>query len=215
MSEHHYEDIIYEIRDSAAWIIINRPEKFNAFRTQTLKEICRTLEMAELDKDVRAVVLRGAGDKAFSTGGDAEEAAKAGYNEQMDYWHTSMHHQLRVITKPVIAAVNGYAIGGGHILHLVCDLSIASENSIFGQAGPRVGSFDAGYGAAYLARVVGEKKAREIWFFCILDFSDDGRDEVAGVSVQASQDHTIEGDPLFWENTTKKSISNMVIARRI
>lgn len=166
MSEHDFEDIIYEVRENVAWIVINRPEKFNAFRTRTLKEMCRALEAAELDKDVRAVVLRGAGDKAFSTGGDAEEAAKGGYNEQMDYWHTSMHHQLRVITKPVIAAVNGFAIGGGHILHFVCDLSIASENAKFGQAGPRVGSFDAGFGAAYLTRVVGEKKAREIWFLC-------------------------------------------------
>lgn len=166
MQERKFEDIVYEVKGKVARIIMNRPEKYNAFRTQTLKEMCRALEAADLDKGVRVVVLRGAGDKAFCTGGDVEEAAEGGYNEQMDYWHTSLHHLLRVIKKPVIAAVNGFAIGGGHILHVVCDLSIASENAKFGQAGPRVGSFDAGFGAAYLTRVVGEKKAREIWFLC-------------------------------------------------
>lgn len=164
--EQRYNDIIYQVRDNVARIVINRPEKFNAFRTSTLNEICRALEEAELDDDVRVVVLRGAGEKAFCTGGDVEEAKGGGYNKDMDYWHTKTHHMIRSITKPVIAAVNGWAIGGGHILHFLCDLSIAADTAKFGQAGPRVGSFDAGFGAAYLARVVGEKKAREIWFLC-------------------------------------------------
>lgn len=161
-----YTDIIYEVRENIAWIIMNRPEKYNAFTTFTLKEICHALEEAELDEGVRVVVLRGAGDKAFCTGGDAGEAKEGGYHREMDYWHTKLHHMIRAISKPLIAAVNGWAIGGGHILHLICDLSIAADTAKFGQAGPRVGSFDAGYGAAYLARVVGEKKAREIWFLC-------------------------------------------------
>jgi dihydroxynaphthoic acid synthetase len=159
-------DIIYDVRENIAWIIINRPEKYNAFTTNTLKELCFALEKAELDENVRVVVLRGAGDKAFCTGGDLEESKSGGYDREMDYWHTKTHHMIRALTKPVIAAVNGWAIGGGHILHLICDISIAADTAKFGQAGPRVGSFDAGFGAAYLARVVGEKKAREIWFLC-------------------------------------------------
>lgn len=161
-----YTDILYEMREHAAWIIINRPENYNAFTTNTMKELCRALERAELDEDVRVVVLRGAGDKAFCTGGDFAESKSGGYDREMDYWHSKTHYLLRAITKPVIAAVNGWAIGGGHILHVICDLSIAADTAKFGQAGPRVGSFDAGFGAAYLARVVGEKKAREIWFLC-------------------------------------------------
>ena len=164
--EQRYNDIIYQVRDNVARILINRPERYNAFRTYTLNEICRALEEAELDDEVRVVVLRGVGEKAFCTGGDVEEAKGGGYNKEMDYWHTKTHHMIRSITKPVIAAVNGWAIGGGHILHFLCDLSIAADTAKFGQAGPRVGSFDAGFGAAYLARVVGEKKAREIWFLC-------------------------------------------------
>jgi len=111
-------------------------------------------------------VLRGSGDKAFSTGGDLGESKEGGYNREMDYWHTTVHHMIRSISKPVIAAVNGWAIGGGHILQIICDLSVAADTAKFGQAGPRIGSFDAGFGASYLARLVGEKKAREIWFLC-------------------------------------------------
>jgi dihydroxynaphthoic acid synthetase len=161
-----FDDIIYAKDNGVAKITINRPQAFNAFRTSTLKEIVGALEDAELDRDIRVIVLRGAGDKAFCTGGDTQESKDGGYDPQMDYWHGRVHHMIRDVTKPVIAAVNGYAIGGGHILHVICDISIASETAKFGQAGPKVGSFDAGFGAAYLARVVGEKKAREIWFFC-------------------------------------------------
>ncbi len=161
-----FQDIIYTKENKVAKITINRPQFYNAFRTHTLKEISQALEDAELDPEVRAVVLRGAGDKAFCTGGDIQEAKGGGYESEMDYWHTKVHSMIRGITKPVIAAVNGWAIGGGHILHVICDLSIAADTARFGQAGPRVGSFDAGFGASYLARVVGEKKAREIWFLC-------------------------------------------------
>jgi len=161
-----FQDIIYSKENKVAKITINRPQFYNAFRTYTLKEISQALEDAELDPEVRVVVLRGAGDKAFCTGGDVQEAKGGGYESEMDYWHTKVHSMIRGITKPVVAAVNGWAIGGGHILHVICDLSIAADTAKFGQAGPRVGSFDAGFGASYLARVVGEKKAREIWFLC-------------------------------------------------
>ncbi len=160
------EDLIYTKAEGIAKIVINRPWVYNAFRTKTIKEMCLALEDAELDPEVRVVVLRGAGDKAFCTGGDAQESTQGGYDREMDYWHMRNHHLLRALTKPVIAAVNGWAVGGGHILHIICDLSIAADTAKFGQAGPRVGSFDAGFGAAYLARVVGEKKAREMWFLC-------------------------------------------------
>lgn len=161
-----FTDILYEKQNGTARIIINRPKVYNAFRTHTLKEMFHALEDAETDSETRVVVLRGMGDKAFCTGGDLEEAKQGGYSKEMDYWHTQAHHMIRAITKPVIAAVNGWAIGGGHILHIICDLSIAADTAKFGQAGPRVGSFDAGFGAAHLARIVGEKKAREIWFLC-------------------------------------------------
>jgi naphthoate synthase len=161
-----FEDIILEKAAGVAKITINRPAAYNAFRTHTLSEMCAAFEEAELDSGIRVIVLRGAGDKAFCTGGDTQESRHGGYDEQMDYWHGRVHRMIRDVTKPVIAAVNGWAIGGGHILHVICDVSIAADTARFGQVGPKVGSFDAGYGAAYLARVVGEKKAREIWFFC-------------------------------------------------
>jgi len=161
------EDIIYEKKSGVAKITINRPRVYNAFTTNTMKEIGEALTDAEFDPAVGVVVLTGAGDKAFCAGGDLKEAAQpGGYSKEMDYWHCAVHRAIRNIPKPVIAAVNGYAIGGGNILHLICDLSIASETARFGQAGPRVGSFDAGLGVSYLTRVVGEKKAREIWFLC-------------------------------------------------
>ena len=161
-----YQDILYEKKEGVARITINRPQVYNAFTTNTLREMSLALEQSELDEEMRVIVLRGAGDKAFCTGGDFGESQMGGYNKEMDYWHTRAHHLLRAVTKPVIAAVNGYAIGGGQILQVICDLSIAADTAKFGQAGPRVGSFDAGFAAGYLTRVVGEKKAREIWFLC-------------------------------------------------
>ncbi len=164
-----YDDILYQVQDTTAIVTINRPERYNAFRGRTVEELIHALRTAWADKQVRVVVLTGAGDKAFSTGGDVKQRAETG-----DYGPTgsglfeidALHRLIREIPKPVIAAVNGLAIGGGHVLHVICDLSIASETARFGQAGPRVGSFDAGFGTTYLARVVGEKKAREIWYLC-------------------------------------------------
>ncbi|MFI5366261.1 MAG: enoyl-CoA hydratase-related protein, partial [Candidatus Binatia bacterium] len=164
-----FEDIVYEKRDGVAWITINRPEVRNAFRAKTVDEMVAAFRGAWADRDVGVVVLTGTGDKAFCSGGDQKERGAEGYAGSasgigMDVG--SLHAVIRNIPKPVIAMVNGYAIGGGHVLHVLCDLSIAADTAIFGQTGPRVGSVDPGFGTAYLARVVGEKKAREIWYLC-------------------------------------------------
>lgn len=162
-----FEDILYEKNEGIAKITINRPKVLNAFRTHTLKEMALALEDADLDNSVGVVVLTGAGDKAFCVGGDNKEVKEGvGYHPEMDHWHTQVHHAIRSIGKPVIAAINGWCIGGGNVLQVVCDLSIAADTATFGQLGPKVGSFDAGFGAGFLARVVGERKAREIWFLC-------------------------------------------------
>lgn len=167
MEQMEFKEIVYEKKEGVAKIVMNRPQAYNAFTFVMLKEMALAFEDTEQDSAIGVVVLTGAGDKAFCTGGDAGEAEKSGgYPKKSDYWHSRLHHDIRSCSKPVIAAVNGFAIGGGHILHVLCDLSIASENAHFAQFGPKVGSFDAGFGAAYLARVVGEKKAREIWFLC-------------------------------------------------
>ena len=163
-----YTDILYDKKDGVAWITINRPEVRNAFRTKTVAELTDAFTDARFDPAVGVAVLTGAGDKAFCSGGDQKERGGGGYatdgQRPMDV--EALHSAIRHIPKPVIAMVNGFAIGGGHVLHVLCDLSIASENAIFGQTGPRVGSVDAGHGTGYLARVVGEKKAREIWYLC-------------------------------------------------
>src|SRR5436305_3030078 len=164
-----YEDIVYAVEGPTAVITINRPERYNAFRGRTVEELIKAFRTAWADRNVQAVILTGTGDKAFCTGGDVKQRAETG-----DYGPTEsgmfeigyLHRLIRDIPKPVIAAVNGLAVGGGHVLHVLCDLSIAADTARFGQYGPRVGSFDAGFGTAYLARVVGEKRAREIWFLC-------------------------------------------------
>ena len=160
-----FEDVLYEKRPGVARITINRPESYNAFRTQTQFELIKAFEDAADDDRIGVVVFTGAGEKAFCTGGDAKEA-KSGYKKGMVGADIRVKTLIREMPKPVIAAVNGYAIGGGHVYHVLCDLSIASENAIFAQAGPMVGSFDGGMGAVDLIRVVGEKKAREIWYLC-------------------------------------------------
>jgi len=166
-----YEDIRYEIDDHTAVITISRPERYNAFRGKTVEELIGAFRSAWANKGVQALILTGAGDKAFCTGGDVKQRAETG-----DYGPTEsgmfeigyLHRLIRDVPKPVIAAVNGLAVGGGHVLQVLCDLSIAAETARFGQAGPRVGSFDAGFGSAYLARVIGEKRAREMWYLCRL-----------------------------------------------
>jgi dihydroxynaphthoic acid synthetase len=164
-----FGDITYERRNAAAVITINRPERYNAFRAQTVEELIKAFKLAWADRGVQAVILTGAGQKAFCTGGDVKQRAETGDygpSESGMFEIGLLHKTIRDIPKPVIAAVNGVAIGGGHVLHVLCDLTIASSTAQFGQAGPRVGSFDAGFGSAYLARIVGEKRAREIWYLC-------------------------------------------------
>jgi naphthoate synthase len=163
-----FDDILYDKRAGVAWITINRPEVRNAFRARTVDEMVAAFRDAWADADIGVVVLTGAGDKAFCSGGDQKERSDGSYGSGagigLDV--ASLHSVIRNIPKPVIAMVNGYAIGGGHVLHVLCDLSIAADTAIFGQTGPRVGSVDPGFGTAYLARLVGEKKAREIWYLC-------------------------------------------------
>ena len=156
--------------DGPVWTVtINRPRVRNAFRPQTVVQMMRALEDARDDETIGVVILTGAGDKAFCSGGDMKVRGDAGYKDDKGIHRLNVldfQRQIRTCPKPVVAMVAGYAIGGGHVLHLICDLTIAAENAVFGQTGPRVGSFDGGYGASYLARVVGQKKAREIWFLC-------------------------------------------------
>lgn len=164
-----FTDIDYEKKDGIAKLTINRPEVRNAFRPRTVDELLAAFNDAWQDEEIGVVVLTGAGDKAFCSGGDQRLRGKGGYRDESGTPRLqviNLHRMIRMIPKPVIAMVNGYAIGGGHVLHLLCDLSIASENAIFGQSGPKVGSFDAGFGTILLSRIVGEKKAREIWYLC-------------------------------------------------
>lgn len=164
-----YKDIKFDFYDGIAKITINRPEVRNAFRPQTVMDMSDAMLICRESQEIGVVVFTGEGDKAFCSGGDQNVKGKAGYVGEDGVPRLNvldLQKQIRSLPKPVIAMVNGYAIGGGHVLHVICDLSIASENAIFGQTGPKVGSFDGGFGSSYLARVVGQKKAREIWFLC-------------------------------------------------
>jgi naphthoate synthase len=169
-----YEDIRYELADGIAKVTIDRPEVRNAFRPQTLIELSEALERAREDTAVGAIVLAGEGPLAFCSGGDQRVRGDSGYlgddaasGQGVGRFHvTDLHVQMRRLPKPIVAMVAGYAIGGGHVLHVVCDLTIAADNARFGQTGPQVGSFDGGFGAGLLARQVGQKKAKEIWFLC-------------------------------------------------
>ncbi len=165
-----YEDIRYELAEGIAKITIDRPEVRNAFRPETLIEVSDALERAREDTEVGVVVLAGEGPLAFCSGGDQRVRGDSGYvpgGARVGRFHvTDLQVQLRRLPKPVVAMVAGYAIGGGHVLHVVCDLTIAADNARFGQTGPRVGSFDGGFGASVLADLVGPKKAKEIWFLC-------------------------------------------------
>src|SRR5271154_7226617 len=164
-----YQDILYAKAEGIAKITINRPEVRNAFRPQTVQEMSRALADAREDSDIGVVILTGAGTQAFCSGGDQRVRGDGGYVGDDGVPRLNVldfQRQIRTLPKPVIAMVAGYAIGGGHVLHVVCDLTIAADNARFGQTGPKVGSFDGGYGSAYLARIIGQKKAREIWFLC-------------------------------------------------
>ncbi len=164
-----YEDIFFDYFDGIGKITINREHVRNAFRPTTVNNITDALNICREDQHINVIVLTGAGDKAFCSGGDQHVKGTGGYIDENGIPRLNIlevQKQIRSMPKPVIAMVNGYAIGGGHVLHVVCDISIASENAIFGQTGPKVGSFDAGLGSSYLASIVGQKKAREIWFMC-------------------------------------------------
>jgi len=164
-----YTDILYEHADGIARITINRPEVRNAFRPETVTELLDAFARVREDSKVGVVLLTGAGREAFCSGGDQRVRGSAGYVGADGVPRLNvldLQRAIRTLPKPVIAVVAGYAIGGGHVLHVVCDLTIAADNAVFGQTGPKVGSFDGGYGASYLARIVGHKKAREIWYLC-------------------------------------------------
>jgi naphthoate synthase len=169
ISERTYEDILYETYNGIAKITINRPEVRNAFRPKTVMELIDAFSYARDDSKIGVIILTGAGTEAFCSGGDQKVRGHGGYVGEDEIPRLNvldLQRLIRVIPKPVIAMVAGYAIGGGHVLHVVCDLTIAAENARFGQTGPKVGSFDGGYGAGYLARIIGHKRAREIWYLC-------------------------------------------------
>lgn len=164
-----FTDVSYEVDNGLAWITINRPDRYNSFRAKTVDELVKAFKHAWADNEVGVICLTGAGEKAFCTGGDQKQRMETGDYGPSDsglFEVEALHRVIRDVPKPVIAGVNGFAIGGGHVLHLLCDLTIAADNARFGQTGPRVGSFDGGFGASYLADVVGAKKAKEIWFLC-------------------------------------------------
>lgn len=164
-----FEDIRYEKAEGIAKVTINRPQVRNAFRPLTVNEMIQAFDDAREDQTIGVIILTGEGEKAFCAGGDQKVRGDAGYQDGEGVHRLNvldLQRQIRTCPKPVIAMVAGYAIGGGHVLHMICDLTIAADNAVFGQTGPRVGSFDGGFGASYMARIVGQKKAREIWFLC-------------------------------------------------
>jgi len=164
-----FEDILYHKAEGIAKITINRPQVRNAFRPLTVREMSKAFEDAREDSEIGVVILTGRGKEAFCSGGDQRIRGEAGYVDGKGVHRLNvldLQRQIRTLPKPVIAMVAGYAVGGGQVLHVMCDLTIAADNAVFGQTGPRVGSFDGGYGSSYLARIVGQKKAREIWFLC-------------------------------------------------
>lgn len=169
MRTDEFTDVTYQVENGLAWITINRPDRYNAFRARTVDELVLAFKFAWADDAVGAICLTGAGEKAFCTGGDQKqrmESGDYGPSETGLFEVDALHRVIRDVPKPVIAAVKGFAIGGGHVLHLLCDLTISADTAVYGQNGPRVGSFDAGFGTGLMARAIGEKRAREIWFLC-------------------------------------------------
>ncbi len=197
-----YEEIFFDYYNGIAKITINRERYRNAFTPTTVGEMSEALNYCRNDQDIAVVVITGAGDKAFCSGGDMNVKGHGGYVGKDGVARLNIldvQKQIRSLPKPVIAMVNGFAIGGGHVLHVVCDISIASDNAIFGQTGPRVGSFDAGFGSSYLARVVGQKKAREIWFMCKQYSAQEALDMGLVNKVVPLKD--LEDEVVLWGNT--------------
>ena len=200
-----FSDILFEQFESMAKITINRPKVYNAFRPETNTEMIEAMDIAKEKQDIRTVILTGKGNKAFCSGGDQNIKGKGGYIGKDGIPRLNvldLHKRIREIPKPVIAMVNGYAIGGGHVLHVVCDLTIASDNARFGQTGPKVGSFDGGLGSSYLARHVGQKKAREIWFLCEQYSAKDA--EKMGMVNKVVPQEQLESTTVEWCRTIEK-----------
>ena len=197
-----FKEVLFEEYNHIAKITINRPRYRNAFTPLTVHEMSLAFNYCREQLDIRVVLLTGAGDKAFCSGGDMHVKGRGGYvgNDGVPRLNVlDLQMQIRRLPKPVIAMVNGYAIGGGHVLHVVCDLTVASENAIFGQTGPKVGSFDAGLGASYLARIVGQKKAREIWFLC-RQYSAKEAEQMGLVNKVVPSEH-LEDECVEWAET--------------
>ncbi|WP_411953708.1 1,4-dihydroxy-2-naphthoyl-CoA synthase [Alkalibacillus sp. S2W] len=199
--ERDYEEIKYETYNGIAKITINRPEKRNAFTPLTVQELIDAFARARDNSNIGVIVLAGEGEKAFCAGGDQSVRGHGGYvgTDEIPRLNVlDLQRLIRTIPKPVVAMVSGYAIGGGHVLHVVCDLTIAADNAVFGQTGPKVGSFDAGYGAGLLARIVGHKKAREIWYLCRQYGAEEAR-EMGLVNTVAPVDK-LEEETIQWCN---------------
>lgn len=209
-----FQDILYEVRNSVAWIIINRLEKMNAFRGQTCEELIKALHKAGYDRDIGAIVLAGVVDRAFCTGGD-QSAHDGNYGGRgtVGLPMEELHTAIRDVPKPVIARVQGYAIGGGNVLATICDLTICSDKAIFGQVGPKMGSVDPGYGTAFLARVVGEKKAREMWHMC-RRYSGEEAVAMGLANVCVPQDQLDDEIQKWGEELCERSPTAIAIAKR-
>jgi 2-ketocyclohexanecarboxyl-CoA hydrolase len=209
-----YEDIIYQAENGVATITINRPQKFNAFRGKTCEELIGAFHRAGWSRDIGAIVLTGAGEKAFCTGGD-QSAHEGSYDGRgmIGLPIEDLQRVIRDVPKPVIAKVRGYAIGGGNVLALLCDLTIAAESAVFGQVGPKMGSVDPGFGTAYMARVIGEKRAREVWYLC-RRYS--ARDALAMGMVNAVvPDAELDAEVARWcAEIVEKSPTAIAIAKR-
>ena len=193
-----FSDIIYEKREGVAFVRMNRPEVLNAFRPTTIDEMREAFLDAWDDTDIGVVVLTGTNGN-FCTGGDVKARGEGGYKDEQGTPRlqvTHLHRLIREVPKPVIAMVDGYAIGGGHVLHVLCDMTIASTRAQFGQVGPRFGSFDGGFGAIYLARIVGEKKAREIWYLCDRYTADEAKD--MGLVNRVVPPEELEEEVMSW-----------------
>lgn len=197
-----YSDILFEIYGNIAKISINRPEVYNAFRPQTVTDMLDAFDVCRERPDIGVVILTGVGDKAFCSGGDQNVKGIGGYVDDNGVPRLNvldLHKKIRSLPKPVVAMVNGYAIGGGHVLHVICDLTIAADHAKFGQTGPKVGSFDGGFGSSYLARHVGQKKAREIWFLCRQYTADES--EKMGMVNKVVPLEMLEDETINWCNT--------------